>query len=445
MIIITNENMKKQLVQLCVAISTLLLLNACEKELTAEESSGDIVGQQALSILTRGTGSDAKISYPVYIYVMNNDNTCNKKETLTEGNTLSLSLPAANYQVYAVAGATEWAYDLPTVSTARADYAIALKDNAVHADLMTASSATVVSKDGSNTLTLNLQRKVMQIKNLTIREVPSATEAVTVSISPLYKNLLLDGSYSEETEALTISLTKQSDGTTWQNASPLYALPASGSAKLTIKMTTASGTKSYSYTSPQALAANHEINITATYTENEALEIAGTVNGAEWDSPVDVTFSFDDSNSDDGSGSGDGVAPGTAPSAETWYKKCYVLTTADDGDYTVVTLMHKDVQSIACAGMTDEQIDAAVSAALPGFDMDDFTGWRLPTKAEASALVFAKFNSGVESAGGTTMGSSDIYLGKDNGEYFGFNYSSVNYGKAFVELIRPVTTVRFHK
>lgn len=434
--------MKKNLNLPYALLVGIMMLTSCEKELVADGANeGSSTEQQPVTILTRGTGNDAKISYPVHLYVMNADGLCVKKETLTEGNTLSLSLPSATYTAYAIAGATEWVYDLPTVATARPDYTIALKDNATHADLMSASNTLVVSKDGENSLTLNLQRKVMLIHGITIKDVPSTTDAVTVTISPIYKNLLLNGNYTAETAPITLTLVKQGDGTTWKNASELYSLPASESAKLTIKMTTGSESKSYSYSCPATLEANHEVDITGTYTENQELQISGTVNGAEWGTPTDITFSFDESDVDTG---GD-VQNETAPEQETWYKKCYVLTTVDDGDYVNVVLLHKDVQHIDCEHMTIAEIDAAVSTALSGFDIDGITGWRLPTKSEAGALVLSSFNAGVESAGGTVMGSSDIHLGKDDGTYFGFSSAHVNYPSASVELLRPVTTVRFKK
>lgn len=431
-----------------ILMGAVVLLTSCEKELIQENASA-AGEQQSMTILTRGTGSDAKISYPVNMYVMNSSGACVKKETLTEGNALSLSLPVATYQVYAVAGAAEWDYDLPTVATARTDYAIALKDGAVHADLMTAGSAFEVSKDGANTLTLDLQRKVMLIQNVTINDVPATVDAVTVGMSPIYTDLLLDGSYAASTETQTLQLTKQSDGTTWKNATEQYALPAQGTPKLTIRMTTGSDSKTYSYTSPTPLQANSKVSITGSYTENQGLEISGTVNGAEWGDPTDITFNFDDSNIETGGGSGDDTQDGTAPSAETWYRNCYVLTTADDGDYTVVTLMHKDAQAIDCSSMTAAQIETAVAAALPSFDMDGITGWRLPTKAEAGAVDGAarvNFNKGVESAGGTVFNSADSYLGKDDdGGFFGFTISQISTSYTGAEFIRPVTTLRFRK
>lgn len=42
-----------------------------------------------------------------------------------------------------------------------------------------------------NTLTLSLERKVMLIENVSIKNVPSNVIAVNVTISPLYENLLL--------------------------------------------------------------------------------------------------------------------------------------------------------------------------------------------------------------------------------------------------------------
>ena len=61
----------------------------------------------------------------------------------------------------------------------------------------------------------------MLLQDVTIKKVPSAATAVTVTIAPLFQNITVNGSFCGTDGSQTISLTKQSDGRTWQNAQPL--------------------------------------------------------------------------------------------------------------------------------------------------------------------------------------------------------------------------------
>ncbi len=436
--------MKKTILKECLLGGLLAFtLTACEKELSTNEEL-PLVDEAELTVITRTPDNNIQVSYPVHVYVMNSEAKCIKKETLNSADeALSLSLQAATYQVYAIAGATAWNYNLPTTANAKADDAITLKENAKQGDLMAASSTVTVSKDGNNSLTLNLSRKVMLVKNITIKEIPTTVDAVTVTISPVYKSLLLNGSYSAETESLVVALAKQADGTTWQNSEELYALPAVGKAKLTIGMTTGNETTSYEYASSQSFEANHEINITGTYTENQELLIAGTVNGTQWGAATNVEFTFNNENK---TTNGGGEQDDEAPAANTWYKKCFVLSAVEDGDNVVVTLLHKDaLTDIFNSDMSATDMEAAATSHLSDFDIEGITGWHLPSKAELSNLSMNVFNTDVENQGGMRIETTHTYLGKDGGTLFGFDYNSVNLSYKAADYLRPVGTLTFKK
>lgn len=56
---------------------------------------------------------------------------------------------------------------------------------------MAAKNNVTLAYGEENTLTLSLERKVMLIENVSIKNVPSNVIAVNVTISPLYENILL--------------------------------------------------------------------------------------------------------------------------------------------------------------------------------------------------------------------------------------------------------------
>ncbi len=103
---------------------------------------------------------------------------------------------------------------------------------------MTAENMVSLADGGENTLTLTLQRKVMLIQYIAIKNVPTYIKAVTVTIAPLYESLLINGSYAEEAGPQEITLTEEENTKVWKNAEGIYLLPpTSGSATITVNMT----------------------------------------------------------------------------------------------------------------------------------------------------------------------------------------------------------------
>lgn len=338
-------------------------------------------------------GKDATISYPVNIYVFNSDNTTCVDVTTIESadNPVSLKLPEGSYNVYAIAGADAANYDLPTKESATTETVISLKSGKSHGDIMTATNNVTLTYGEENTLTLSLNRKVMLIETVTINNVPSNVTAVSIEINPLYKSLLLNGEYSTETVgAQKIDLTKEADGNTWKNTCNTYLLEASGKATIKVLLTTAGGTKSYSYSSSEELKANHKINITGTYTET-GIEINGTIEGVTWGVPVNITFSFDGNGNtteenpdgDDGNGDGGNEASGNAPAAGTLYKDCYVLKSEPTGNGTVVTLMStRNKEKLNYDSNDIESVKEAINTGIRELANDEISGWRLPNSSE---------------------------------------------------------------
>ena len=450
---------------LTVVLMTVALAS-CEKSL---EKAGATEGNSVLTVMTRSGENDAKVSYPVTIYVMNEDGQCVRRLLLTSANDqLSMKLQPMTYHIYAVAGATDGDYTLPGQDDATATSEIALNEDAVHGDLMTASNTVTMSEEENTVLTLTMVRKVMQIESLVINQVPKSVDAVTVTLAPIYDNLLLNGNYSATTSTQTVTLTEQADGTTWQNDEALYMLPSNGNATITVKFSRGGTITSYAYSSPLPLEANKHIRITGTFTGTDELTLSGTITGATWDGTTTIEFTFDETGStttgggtsgggDNGGNGGDGdesdVIEGPAPTVGSIYQECYVNTVTDDetGNYKLVTLIHNDEVDISGTGKTEEQILAEINALLPSFDINGITGWRLPTVQEAvnfsggQAMNIAFHQAQIS---GTDI-NSDWYYCLDGASLKVFVGATglVQQAQPITsgQHIRPVTTLKFHK
>ena len=440
---------------------TLLAMFSCEKGL---DVAGAAEGNSVLNVVTRSGESDAKVSYPITVYVMNTDGQCVRKlQLLTANDQLSMKLQPLTYNIYAIAGAADGDYSLPGQDDATATSEITLNEDATHGDLMSAKNTVTMSEEESSTLTLSLSRKVMHLESLVINNVPKSVDAVTVTLAPIYDNLLLNGEYSSTTGTQTVALTEQSDGTTWQNDDELFLLPSAGNATITVKFSRGGTVTSYAYSSPLALEANKHIRITGTFTGTDELALSGVITGATWNGTTTIEFNFDEegstttgggtttddnSGNQDDNGSEDDVMEGTAPAVGSIYKECYVISSTDDADYTFVTVIHKTEVAIDGSSLSEDELDNAIDIALPNFDINGITGWRLPTEAEIDSWSFVAIKNGIASIPGSKAMSTKYYY-----------YQAVNGVKAFSsaanfvidrdytygECLRPVTTLKFHK
>ena len=405
-----------------------LLLCSCAKETAIEGIVDDASLKGTLSVGTR-SGSDIEVSLPVNIYVFGTSGACTAcTELNSTSDKVSIYLPIGTYNVYAIGGADEDNYVLPTKDNAKSDFAVTLRNGKSHGDLMTAAQALVRIGEGEeNTLTLSMTRKVMQILSVKMLSVPTDVTAVSVSISPLYSALCLDGNYSGTGGSVTVDLTKGDDGTTWSATPNEYLLEPNGSAAVTVAMTTASVTKIYSYSSVEELKANYKINITGTY-KTSGFTVSGTVSGAEWAGTREIAFDMAESG-ESGTTQEQGqqtTTTASAPKVGTIYKdSCYVVsndTNSVDGSITSTLMTVKDLGNLVDDGATQAECEAAVASGIATLAVDGIDGWRLPTHSEImEILVYIKSLSSTKSfanllvnAGGSNMSASSSYFYRDD-------------------------------
>lgn len=390
------------------ALTPVLLLLAamtlfsCEK-FSDDENLGDAEANSTLVIRTRAAmaqvDEDAKVSYPVNVYVFNSSDACVAVETIaSDADEMKLALPEGSYHVYAVAGADAENYELPTKDNATKESVIALKADRQHGDLMTADNAVTLAYGEENTLTLSLERKVMMLENVTINNVPGSVTAVSVTVAPLYENLLLNGTCSGNEGSYTLNLTREGETSTWKNDAGVYLL-AAASTPATVKVTFSVNDKptSYSYSCTEKLAANYKVNISGTYS-SDGVEMKGQIIGETWEGTTNVVFDFD------GSGSTETVKPGgdddqggevssDAPAVETIYNGSYVLRSEVQGDNTVVTLMTlKSINNLDFDSEDQTSIRDAVEKAIKEIVVGDVVGWRLPNEKDMAFIQEKEIN-----------------------------------------------------
>ena len=422
-----------------------VLLTACEKGLDelGEGMSPSPTGQVTNSVLqvrTRGTSpsEEATVAYPVQVYVFQGSK-CKAAQTIgDEGQTLNIPLVEGTYSVYAVGGVSSSDYVLPTADDALATSAIVLKDGKTHGDLMAAQATATLVDGGTNTVTLGLQRKTMFIEDVTIKKIPTAATAVSVTIAPLWQALTVSGAFANAGQSQTIALTKQADNRTWTNDATAFVMPPSSQpASVSVNITIGGTTKTYTYSTSDQLEAAYKINIDGTYAEAVGVSLTGTITGATWLGDRTISFEFDENGS---SVSVNNDNSDNIPSVGDTYLGCYVLAVDDADDHADVTLLAPTELDFydANASTMQTNIDAALATVTTG----DISGWEVPTTAEASMMYDAR-----EAIGNLTAGS---YLCHGGTGYRAFKptdavfTSSPSTIKAST-VLRPVATVSITK
>lgn len=383
----------------------LLGMASCSKDLAIEEeastegtstSASSATGNNTLTVRTRSIstvdGEVPAVSLPVNVYAFNTSGQCVALQTIDQdGGTVSFKFKRGNYNLYATAGATAEAYDLPTQANANAEAAITLKEGQSHGELMLGAAAVKITDGEDNTLTLAMKRKVMQVESVSINNVPSTVTGVSITLAPLYAGIKLKGEYTGETGSHTMALTQTAPGT-WQLPTPQYSLEASsGEATITVQMTTGSDTKSYAYYSNDELKANYKISITGTYNSNE-FDLNGTISGEDWAGTKDIAFTFADEevetpdNPDTPSNPVDDELIGTLYASN----KGFVVSASKnaDGSKTYLLMSTKELKtSCGSTGISQEEAEELISTNIRTLSgISKSTGWRLPTKEELIAF-----------------------------------------------------------
>ena len=373
----------------CLLLAAVMTLFSCEKY-SEDDDWGSKKANSTLVVRTRAAmavvDEEAKVSYPVNIYIFNGSGVCVGVETISsDADELKLSLPEGRYDVYAIAGAEADDYELPTKENAMEDAVIAIKDGHAHGDLMTAGNSVSLAYGEENTLTLSLERKVMMLETVTINNVPSNVTAVSVTVAPLYENIMLNGGYSGDNGEYTVSLAKGETGNTWKSEAGVYLLEASAAATVKVSFTTDDKTISYSYTCPEELKANYKINISGTYS-GDGVELNGSIIGVTWAGTTNVTFEFSDNGSSESGVTGDDETPSgdVGPEVGTMYEGCYVLRKEQQDEKTVVTLMSPTSENEWSFDVKGGQeavknaLNVAIEKLTEELSVAGISGWRLP-------------------------------------------------------------------
>lgn len=389
--------MDKTITSFCVILAIVGMMTSCSKFVADEEQDEKVRTANSVltvnAVLDTGEGEttpgeeDAVISYPVNIYVFNDKGKCVDVSSINDKSAgISFKLAEGQYDVYAVAGATAENYDLPTKETATADALIKLLEGKSHGDLMTARNSITMQANEENKLSLALERKVIMIQSVVLNNIPNDISEVSITISPVYTGLSLNGKYSEGTGSQTINLSRVGETSTWKNMETVYSLPTKGkpTIKVSMKKSGSDAITSYSYSSEEEFPANYKVDITGNFTGGH-FSLSGILTGVKWAGSKTVTFEFGEN-----AGETEEETPvtGEIPEEGTVYKNCYVVSVDKKKNPVEVTLMA--LEHYAEWKFKTGEIEVMTSELNAKLNEKKVEGiastWRIPTASELSKV-----------------------------------------------------------
>ena len=355
----------------------VLALSSCEKVVLNESSDDEqSMGKSVLTVITRGEGDEEGETTPVAegrVYVFNKSGKCVEMlSTDDDGQTATVYLTAGNYTLYAVGGDLA-RLNLPVKSAASPSSVISVAEGKV-LDEVLLKKEEVTLKDGNElNKTITLERKVISLDLIEVKDVPTSVKKVEVVLSPLYGSVRLDGTYPDDpVESYKAELTKQADGKTWSVTPKKIVFPSKGLPTTRLTFTTDEGTDSYAYTASESFEANHAYSFSGTY-QMSGVKVTGTLTVGSWGESRKMTFSF---------------SAEQAAYSPVAGKMCngYLVLSVDEEQRKATLLADQEVDYTAptATDATNDDWQAAVTAAMAVHELPkNISGsWRLPTLAE---------------------------------------------------------------
>ena len=370
--------MKKCFVMVA-AIGSMVAWSGCSEQVMNEDMRVELPqGQSLLRVQTRS----ATPPQEGQVYVFNSLGDCVRLLSTDEsGQLASTNLVAGDYTVCAIGGEDLSAYTLPDQDVASVSSVITLAEGEEMTDLFMTSSDVTLTEGNASNLELELERQVIMIKEVSIKQVPTDVTKVEVSISPLHEGIQLDGTFTEDHTSLTLDLTKSSDNKTWTNGeNQPYGFPSAGNPTITISFTLSNGVKTYSYQASEPFAANHQVVLEGTYSEAQDAILSGTLIAKAWEADKSESFEFNEDNL---------VVPEApaVPEAGGTFLGYYVVSVSpgpSTGSGTAVLLRKTQEDGI---GSAEEMAERAAAINKPEGDGITCGEWRLPTVEECRIFL----------------------------------------------------------
>ena len=355
------------------AMCGMLTLSSCSEEVfnSAVPEPAES-GEGQLRIVTRG---DVETPLQTRLYIFNDAGQCIQLLSPDEHEQfVTTSLTAGTYDLCGIGSKDFSNFVLPTVEEATPTTEVIVATGKQRGDLLIGHEQITLEDGDRENIDIQLERKVTHVTSIVIHEVPNDVEQVSVSITPMYRKLLLNGTLEDPTGTYTVNLTDLGSGD-WEAAPDEMILPSDGHPTITITFTKNETPKSYTYTAAQSINANTNVTLEGTFVGQKGIVLTATMTPQSWNStPQDITFDFDEH-----------------PIAGQTYQGYFVVAN-DPTSRTATLLSQNRVNFTAPEGNTQADWLSVLNSAMSSLEKPTFATatdhWRLPTAAECA--IFSK-------------------------------------------------------
>ena len=351
------------------AMCGMLTLSSCSEEVfnSAVPEPAES-GEGQLRIVTRG---DVETPLQTRLYIFNDAGQCIQLLSPDEHEQfVTTSLMAGTYDLCGIGSKDFSNFVLPTVEEATPTTEVIVATGKQRGDLLIGHEQITLEDGDRENIDIQLERKVTHVTSIVIHEVPNDVEHVSVSITPMYKKLLLNGTLEDPTGTYTVNLTDLGSGD-WEAAPDEMILPSDGHPTITITFTKNETPKSYTYTAAQSINANTNVTLEGTFVGQKGIVLTATMTPQSWNStPQDITFDFDEH-----------------PIAGQTYQGYFVVAN-DPTNRTATLLSQNRVNFTAPEGNTQADWLPVLNSAMNSLEKPSFATatdyWRLPTATECT-------------------------------------------------------------
>ena len=367
--------MKKQkfcyaAVAACVVLCSL---GSCTQEEMAYQGE-----QKDISKLKVMTRTDDESSKPEEgkIYIFNQNNVCidTISPSALRDNTPTRIKPGT-VKLIAIGSNDLSAYNLPYKSTVTDSSIIKLNSGRALTDLILGTTTTTLEEGETTQTDITMSREVICLKHLTADNIPDDIIGTEIMVGPMYKNIKLNGKYTNDVDTIRIALQKDpnEEGVWGYKGDSIFSLPSKGNPSFILRLKTSDTTTEYTYQLNRPLTKNHFVKLDIDFREGIKTYIASSLSNPVWEGTDSIKYQYqkeDISNE----------VSVTHPEAGGRYNKYYVVS-VDKSKRTAVLLRR--------SGATGVTNDSILDAKLKSINRPEWAigGWRLPTIDECKSIL----------------------------------------------------------
>lgn len=405
-----NRRASRSLPGLFFLLLSLFLL-ACESNWLDETLDPDEF--TSLTVRTRASGN-LRLVYPIQILAYENaSGQLMSEQTIgSASEKLSLALPEGEYDLVALAGMSDYRLEDKNSYDSRILMGEKIPENA----LIQGQAQVVI--DGKATTTEIVMGYQVACLDLTLREIPTGTSEVTITLSPILTAIGLDGEKAGEPEKVTLAAQETGEEGVWK-VPRCYLFGSEGEQTiLSINLINEKGKNVYGHTIKQALEPGVPYFISGSYQGGFSLD--GELLLRDWGETVPLKFSFGETNvaEPDEEEPDEEESPTLTdlPAPGDLYKGSVVgaIISQSATEAEILMISAQMWENVASAYNEAEEW-AKTEAIVDGYSENNLSEWAIPTKEEADLLSngslsptqLEKINQALQDAGGDPWITSD--------------------------------------